>query len=143
MKHFTVTFRPQGRRISIHAGATVLDAAGQAGIILNTVCGGVGTCGKCQVKLQPGGRKVLACQHRIEGNLTIEVPSESQFFEQQILHHGIDRQIEIAPSIHDQYPDLKDAEHLFGVAVDIGTTTGAAGRRRQSRIRKSAAATMW
>ena len=123
MKHFTVTFRPEGRRISIHAGATILEAAGQAGIILNTVCGGVGTCGKCQVALQPGGRKVLACQHRIEGNLTIEVPSESRFFEQQILHHGIDRQIEVAPSIHDQYPDLKTAEHLFGVAVDIGTTT--------------------
>ncbi len=123
MKHFTVTFRPEGRRISIHAGATILDAAGQAGIILNTVCGGVGTCGKCYVKLQPGDRKVLACQQRIEGYLTVEVPRESRFFEQQILHHGIDRQIEIAPSIHDQYPDLKTAEHLFGVAVDIGTTT--------------------
>jgi len=123
MKHFAVTFKPDGKRITVHAGTTILEAAGQAGIILNTVCGGSGTCGKCRVRLQPGDRSVLACRQRIQEDITVEVPRESRFFEQVILHHGIDRQIEIAPSIHDRYPELKGAGHLFGVAVDIGTTT--------------------
>ncbi|MCK4959965.1 MAG: 2Fe-2S iron-sulfur cluster binding domain-containing protein, partial [Planctomycetes bacterium] len=118
MKHCNVTFDPDGKTISIHAGATVLEAAGQVGIILNTVCGGQGTCGKCAVTLtgpEGPGRRVMACQHRIEGDITVTIEPDSGFFAQQILQHGIDHQISVA---------LGDrTESLYGIALDIGTTT--------------------
>jgi uncharacterized 2Fe-2S/4Fe-4S cluster protein (DUF4445 family) len=123
MKHFLVIFEPDGKRVSIHAKATLLEAAGQAGIILNSVCGGKGTCKKCIVNLEPGGRQVLACQHRIENNLTVTIPTSSRLYEQKILTEGIKAQAEFEHDIYKKY--LKDAKgkKIFGVAVDIGTTT--------------------
>ncbi|UCC22739.1 MAG: 2Fe-2S iron-sulfur cluster binding domain-containing protein, partial [Planctomycetota bacterium] len=90
MKHFNVTFEPDGRQISIHAGATLLEAAGQAGIILNSVCGGKGTCKKCLVNIQPDNKQILACQYHVDSDLTVIIPATSRFFEQKILAHGID-----------------------------------------------------
>ena len=58
MKHFRVVFQPDDREVSIHQGATLLEAAGQAGIVLSTPCGGKGTCGKCLVQLSPSGQHV-------------------------------------------------------------------------------------
>jgi uncharacterized 2Fe-2S/4Fe-4S cluster protein (DUF4445 family) len=123
MKHFNITFKPDGRQISIHAGATLLDAAGQAGIILNTVCGGKGICKKCLVNLDPDGRGVLACQHHIDSDLTVTVPSASRFFEHKILTEGVAPQTEIQPDIYKKYLKSASAGKIFGVAVDIGTTT--------------------
>jgi uncharacterized 2Fe-2S/4Fe-4S cluster protein (DUF4445 family) len=123
MKHFNITFKPDGRRISIHSGATLLEAAGQAGIILNTVCGGKGICKKCLVNLAPDGRGVLACQHHIDSDLTVTVPSSSRFFEHKILTQGVAPQTEIQPDIYKKYRKFTSAGEIFGVAVDIGTTT--------------------
>ncbi len=101
--------------MTIHSGATLLEAAHQVGIILNTVCGSRGTCGKCAVILQPENQTVLACQYKIDCDLTIEIPSTSRFFDQKILAHGIDHNVDI---------DLpKIAEKAYGLAIDIGTTT--------------------
>jgi len=123
MKHFKITFEPDGVQITIHAGATLLEAAGQAGIILNTACGGRGTCRKCLVKIQPEAREVLACQYRIQSNLTVSIPSESRYFRQQILEHGIDVKIEPENTIYEKIRQKTSAENIYGVAVDIGTTT--------------------
>jgi len=123
MKHFNITFKPDGRQISIHAGATLLDAAGQAGIILNTVCGGKGICEKCIVNLEPPRRQVLACQYRIQKDLTVTIPPASRFFEQKILTHGIDTKAGVRPDVYEKYKKTASAGKIFGVAVDIGTTT--------------------
>lgn len=123
MKHFNITFKPDGRQISIHAGATILEAAGQAGVILNTVCGGKGICKKCRVNLDPDGSEVLACQYHIDSDLTVTVPPSSRFFEHKILTEGVALQAEIQPDIHKRYLKLAPADKIFGVAVDIGTTT--------------------
>jgi len=123
MKHFTITFKPDDKQISIHSGATLIEAAGQAGIILNTVCGGKGTCKKCLVKLEPDGPEVLACQHHIQSDLTVTIPSSSRFFEQKILEHGIDTKIDLAATIHEKYQAKAAPDKIFGIAVDIGTTT--------------------
>jgi uncharacterized 2Fe-2S/4Fe-4S cluster protein (DUF4445 family) len=120
MKHFNVIFKPDGRQITIHAGATLLEAAGQAGIILNSVCGGKGTCKKCVVYLEPDGKQILACQYRIQSDLIVTIPPSSRYFEQKILEHGIDAHLNIQPTVHEKYLD-KDG--IFGLAVDIGTTT--------------------
>ena len=123
MKHFTITFRPDDKQISIHSGATLIEAAGQAGIILNNICGGKGTCKKCLVYLEPGSRKVLACQHRIESDLMVTIPAASRYFEQRILTEGIETGLQIQPDIHRKYLQQGSASMIFGLAVDIGTTT--------------------
>jgi uncharacterized 2Fe-2S/4Fe-4S cluster protein (DUF4445 family) len=123
MEHFNITFKPDGKQISIHAGATLLEAAGQAGIILNTVCGGKGICGKCLVNLEPDRQPALACQYSIQSDLTIMIPTSSRFFEQKILTHGIDTQTKIHPDIYTRYLGISATEKIFGLAVDIGTTT--------------------
>ena len=123
MKHFTITFKPDDKQISIHAGAALIEAAEQAGIILNTVCGGKGTCKKCLVKIEPDAQEVLACQHHIQSDLTVTIPNSSRFFEQKILEHGIDTKIDLAATIHEKYQAKAAPDKIFGIAVDIGTTT--------------------
>ena len=44
-----VIFTPSGKRGRVPAGTTVLAAARQLGVDLNSVCGGRGICSKCQV----------------------------------------------------------------------------------------------
>jgi len=121
MKHFKIRFEPAGSEVYIHAGATILEAASQAGIVLNTVCGGKGICGKCKVILQPSGSQVQACQHTIQSNLTVTVPATSSFYRQKILAAGIDIQQKFKAGITAETRTA--AEAGFGVAVDIGTTT--------------------
>src|SRR4030042_794907 len=123
MKHFNITFEPDGREVSIHAGATLLEAAGQAGIILNTVCGGKGICKKCVVNILPDRQEVLACQYRIKEDLVLIVPISSRFFEHKILTEGISPRTDIQPDIYKKYLKFPPAGDVFGVAVDIGTTT--------------------
>ena len=123
MKHFHIIFKPDGKQISIHSGATIIEAAGQAGIILNTVCGGRGTCKKCVVYLEPDARKVLACQYRINSDLTVTIPNESKFFEQRIVTEGIETRSLIQPDIYKRYLPEGSTALLFGLAVDLGTTT--------------------
>ena len=43
-------FVPSGRRGAVRTGTTVLDAARELGVDLDSVCGGRGICGRCQVE---------------------------------------------------------------------------------------------
>jgi len=140
MNHFTVTFEPDGNQITIHSGATLIEAAGQAGIILNTICGGKGTCKKCTVILTEEAREVLACQYRIESDLTITIPAESRFFEQKILKHGVDAKIDLRPNVFQKYAVGDSAKSILGMAVDIGTTTVVAKLLDMSRAQTVATA---
>ncbi len=72
-----VTFQPSGRSVFVLPGTLLLEAAGRAGIILQTPCGGKGTCGKCRVLI--GGKSVLACRERVQEAMTVEVPETSMF----------------------------------------------------------------
>jgi uncharacterized 2Fe-2S/4Fe-4S cluster protein (DUF4445 family) len=45
-----VIFTPSGRRGRFAAGTTVLDAARSLGVDIDSVCGGRGLCGRCQVQ---------------------------------------------------------------------------------------------
>jgi len=84
MHELKVLFQPSGRRVFVLPGTRLLEAAERAGIILQTPCGGKGTCGKCQVRI--AGETVLACQYAVEQELLVEVPDASLFMGgQQIL----------------------------------------------------------
>jgi len=123
MKHFTVTFQPDDKQISVHSGATLVEAAGLAGIILNTVCGEKGTCGKCAVTIQPKGLTVLACQYRITNDLTVVIPSASRFGEYKILTEGVARAGAFEPDIYKKYLSAGATAPILALAIDIGTTT--------------------
>ena len=43
-------FVPSGRRGAVRTGTSVLDAARELGVDLDSVCGGRGICGRCQVE---------------------------------------------------------------------------------------------
>jgi uncharacterized 2Fe-2S/4Fe-4S cluster protein (DUF4445 family) len=49
-----VVFTPSGRRGRIERGTSVLDAARRLGVDLDSVCGGRGICGRCQVEVSEG-----------------------------------------------------------------------------------------
>lgn len=49
-----VVFTPSGRRGSFADGTTVLEAARRLGVDIDSVCGGRGICGRCQVEVSEG-----------------------------------------------------------------------------------------
>ena len=53
-KHRFVVFTPSGKRGRFATGTSVLDAARSIGVDLDSVCGGRGLCGRCQVEAGTG-----------------------------------------------------------------------------------------
>ena len=47
-------FQPSGRRGIIEAGKSLLEAAQELGVALESVCGGKHVCGKCRVRIEEG-----------------------------------------------------------------------------------------
>jgi ferredoxin len=82
-----VTFQVSGKVAPVPEGATILDAAENAGIYIDNACRS-GTCGSCRIKLVSGKVKmavedaltdeereqnyILACQSEISSDVTVE-----------------------------------------------------------------------
>ncbi len=120
----TVDFEPLGRRARVASGATLLEAARQAGVGLNAVCGGTGTCGTCRVRLVAGqvtppteaerdallpssqggvggvaeGLR-LACQTRVLGDVRVDVPPTSITAPQRAQIEGREQPVELDPAV--------------------------------------------
>ncbi len=93
MSKFRITFRPSDKTVSVEKGATLLRAAADADVYINSVCGGDGICGKCRLIVKEGEVEslpttlldrneirrgyVLACQAKPLSDLTVEVPPET------------------------------------------------------------------
>jgi uncharacterized 2Fe-2S/4Fe-4S cluster protein (DUF4445 family) len=89
----SVVFQPDNKTISIHEGATLLEAAQLGDVPLNASCNGKGSCGKCKLILESGAAKsantplltpaekgknyVLACQTTIHGDIVVRIPEET------------------------------------------------------------------
>lgn len=99
-EHVTVTFPSEEITIMVAKGSTVLDAAIAAGVFINSVCGGIGRCGKCKIiakgkcksektkLITPEDRNQglsLACMTKILGDTEIHVPEASKVSINQIL----------------------------------------------------------
>ncbi len=48
-KKYLVVFQPSGRQANVAEGKTLLDAAREMGVEIESICGGQQTCGKCKV----------------------------------------------------------------------------------------------
>ena len=91
---YSVTFLPDNRIITVDESASLLDAAEQAGVHINRLCGGDGVCGRCKVIVNSGdvwaeatmhlsreevqAGYVLACRCYPRGDVVIEVPAASR-----------------------------------------------------------------
>jgi uncharacterized 2Fe-2S/4Fe-4S cluster protein (DUF4445 family) len=51
---YTVVFQPSGLRGKVKDGTTILEASRKLGAGIETVCGGKGSCGKCQIRIEEG-----------------------------------------------------------------------------------------
>ena len=49
-----IVFTPSGRQGDVARGTNILDAARELGVDLDTVCGGRGICGRCQIVPEVG-----------------------------------------------------------------------------------------
>src|SRR5262245_59026904 len=54
MSDHLVVFTPSGKRARCRDGTTILDAARSLGVDLDSVCGGRGICGRCQIDVAEG-----------------------------------------------------------------------------------------
>jgi uncharacterized 2Fe-2S/4Fe-4S cluster protein (DUF4445 family) len=128
-----VTFTPAGRRGTVTVGTTVLHAARGLGVDLDSVCGGRGLCGRCQVTLgeRPGvaadpehltapdatesayrGRRPLTdgrrlgCAARIVGDVVIAVPPDSQVHRQVVRKDLVARTLPVDPVLVPRYVEV-------------------------------------
>ena len=131
---FRVTFTPSGRRGIAAAGTTVLDAARELGADIDSVCGGRGICGRCQVTLgsapgielsggalsPPGATETeyrgkrplpeghrLSCAARICGDVVIDVPAESQVHRQVVRKRAEVVAIDVDPVVKLYYIEVR------------------------------------
>jgi len=82
-----VVFTPSGRRGRFPHGTTVLQAARSLGVDLDSVCGGRGICGRCQVSLSEGEFAKHGVTSRA-GHLSPWDESEQRLREQEVLRPG-------------------------------------------------------
>src|SRR5919112_6056788 len=75
-----VIFTPSGRRGHVAAGTTVLDAARSYGVDIDSVCGGRGLCGRCQVVQAVGEFPKHGIVSR-PGNLSPNRDADTEFAE--------------------------------------------------------------
>jgi uncharacterized 2Fe-2S/4Fe-4S cluster protein (DUF4445 family) len=54
MREHRVVFTPSGKRGAFADGTSLLDAARRLGVDLDSVCGGRGVCGRCQIEVAEG-----------------------------------------------------------------------------------------
>jgi uncharacterized 2Fe-2S/4Fe-4S cluster protein (DUF4445 family) len=82
-----VVFTPSGRRGRFPIGTKVLDAARKLGVDLDSVCGGRGMCGRCQVTPSVGNFSKFQVDSRPE-NLSEPARNEMRYAEKRGLMEG-------------------------------------------------------
>lgn len=97
MGRVSVTIMPQGRTLQAERGTGLLEnLRAVLGEEFESPCGGAGFCGKCKVMVQSGETWVsaLACQTRVDRDMTVLLP-EGPLGQEQILRQG---------SVSEKYP---------------------------------------
>jgi uncharacterized 2Fe-2S/4Fe-4S cluster protein (DUF4445 family) len=96
MKKYRVVFAPSQREVFVDEGRTILHAAREAGVYIDSQCNGKGKCGKCRVRAAEGevapftaqegefigntDRELgyrLACMARVTGDVTLFLTGEN------------------------------------------------------------------
>ncbi len=106
-KPYSIRLQPVGRRAEAGPDMSILEAAQMAGVELVSLCGGIGACDSCKVRLMSGkltpltleeeavftpaqlaGGFRLACQARPLSDVVIDIPPESLTTPQRLQVEG-------------------------------------------------------
>ncbi len=122
---YEVKFLPEGKRIEVPEGTTLMAAAIKGEVDIATICGGKSFCGKCLVeviegelspitdvelkrippeKVQKGYR--FACLAQVKGNVTIRVPDQSRVGRQRLVIMGKEPTIKIRSNVEKVYLEI-------------------------------------
>ncbi len=137
MRKHRVIFQPSGRRGEVQGEITLLDAARQLGVDIESICGGKGTCGKCKVRIEEGyfekdamdsrmshltsmtevERKFiksdegpdmrLACAAVIRGDVKVFVPEKSRAGKQIVRKAAKELSISLDPTVKKYFLELR------------------------------------
>jgi uncharacterized 2Fe-2S/4Fe-4S cluster protein (DUF4445 family) len=137
MSEVEIVFTPSGRRGRFQQGTALLDAARALGVDLDTVCGGRGICGRCQVMMgsQPGipanphslsdpdttetdyrGKRPLAeghrlgCSARALADVVVDVPPESQVHKQVVRKRAGVESLPVDPVVRLHYVTVEEPD---------------------------------
>jgi len=107
MPSYSIVFLPLNKKVKVEKGIGLLEAAGHAGIIINSVCGGDGICGRCKMIVKGGKVNsmtsplltreeiqhgvVLACAGYVESDIVVEIPAETLAGEKIIVDQDAQR----------------------------------------------------
>jgi uncharacterized 2Fe-2S/4Fe-4S cluster protein (DUF4445 family) len=147
-----VCFLPEEKTVDVMEGVTILEAARLAAVVIESPCGGTGVCGKCKVRLtgsspdnQDTHAYCLACQTEIFDNVTVQKTENNGLESTKVLEGGEGLSFSLSPFVRKKYDEMEERtlvcagektvaiekgdtrNTVFGVVVDIGTTTLAAG----------------
>ena len=137
-----VTFQPTGMTFDVPFDATLFEVAAQAGVEVDTVCGGNGSCGKCKVRVEgdpPPAKSIdyyhltgpevhagfrLSCQLPADRDMVVHVPPVGDRTKVRILHHGVQREVPLQPNVHKVYVPYLHPRQRDGVADWDAVKTG-------------------
>lgn len=149
---FVIDFEPVGRRIVCDEPTNIFEAAHLAGIELRSVCGGVGNCGKCRVKVigdevSPLAEQELekltpdeitlgfrqACRTYVSGPIKVYIPASSLNESQKLQLSGSGTNVSPDPFVSKVFirltpPTLEDTQSdLARLVVGLSNPTIKAG----------------
>jgi len=115
MAPYQVRFAPIDKTVTVGAGTTLLEAAAEAGISIDSVCGGDGICGRCKMIVREGTvggdvsglltreeirqGMVLACQTTVESDLVVDIPEETRAREKFVADRDAQRFRAVQPGV--------------------------------------------
>lgn len=122
-----VIFHPYGKRLVFPAGTSIFDAGKKLGIDISTLCRGMGSCGKCKVRIDRGveglnplteqelkhlseeeikGNFRLACQARMTVPTLVYVPERSRVGKQRLQTEGVEVPVRPKPLVRKYFLKL-------------------------------------
>lgn len=147
-KTYLIDMQPVGRRAQIAPGNSLLEAARNAGVELASLCGGVGVCDSCRVRVISGELTPptleeithfspeelaqgfrLACQAHPLSDVRLDIPPESLTTPQRLQLEGQSIPIDLAPAVvhYDLRLDPPTLHDLRSDAARLNDALSAAG----------------
>jgi len=132
---YQIEFRPTKLKTRVGGDETILEAARSAGLDIESICDGHGTCRQCRVQVIHGSVSAvtsdehkafspqelrsgyrLACQTRPFSHCIINIPSESLATEQRAQSDGLETPVALDPPVKEFRLTLPDS---LGPVADI------------------------
>jgi len=122
---FQIIYQPSGKRGTYKGPIRLLDAARRAGVGLESVCGGIGECGRCKMIVTKGPTSHLtgieetllteeeikqgyrlACCTKVYGDTEVFVPPSITLERQRLQIEALEMPLEVEPVVREYVVDL-------------------------------------